>query len=175
MASAIKFLSDPQVQEAPLEKRISFLESKGLSQSEIQQALSMVNGGVVSQPMGTMVRYDSQWGWKDTALSLIAVVGGSYGLYQLFSTYVAPYMIGSTSEMEESLEKISKSIDSNEKANSDLLNMVSDLNKRITESASKLETQSMAFEEANKEKEDLIKGLVQEIEGIKNILPKVSI
>lgn len=177
MSSAIKFLSDPQVQEAPLEKRISFLESKGLSQSDIQKALAIVNGssGGTVQPMSTVVHYDSQWGWKDTALSLIAVVGGSYGLYQLFSTYVAPYMIGSTNEMEESLDNISKSIDSNEKANIDLLNIVKDLNERITESTAKLETQSLAFEQANKEKEELIQGLVQEIEGIKNILPKVNI
>lgn len=178
MSSAIKFLSDPQVQEAPLEKRISFLESKGLSQTEIQKALAIVNGssvGTVHQPMPALAHYESQWGWKDTALSLIAVVGGSYGLYQLFSTYVAPYMIGSTTEMEESLDNISKSIDSNEKANSELLNIVRDLNERITESTAKLETQSLAFEEANKGKEELIQGLVQEIEGIKNILPKVIV
>ena len=177
MASAIKFLSDPQVQESPLEKRISFLESKGLSQAEIQKALAIVNGSggteVQSMGRGTMVHYEPQWGWKDTALSLIAVLGGSYGLYHVFSTYVAPYMIGSTSEMEESLDNISRNIESNEKANNELLSIVKDLNERITESALKLETQSLAFEEANKEKEELIQSLVQEIEGIKNILPKM--
>jgi peroxin-14 len=176
MASAIKFLSDPQVQEAPLEKRISFLESKGLSQSEIQKALAIVNssGGTMNQSGGgTVLHYEPQWGWKDTTLSLIALVGGSYGLYHLFSTYVAPYLIGSTTEMEESLDNISKSIESNEKANTELLKIVQDLNEKITESALKIETQSLAFEEANKEKEELIEGLVEEIEGIKNILPKM--
>ena len=177
MASAIKFLSDPQVQEAPLAKRISFLESKGLSQQDIQKALALVNGSAsgssMQMPIGTMAHYDSQWGWKDTALCMIGVVGGSYGLYQLFSTYVAPYMIGSTSEMEESLDNISKSIDSNEKANSELLKIIQDLNDQVIESTSKLDAQSKAFEEANKEKEELIQGLVQEIEGIKNLLPKV--
>jgi peroxin-14 len=82
-------------------------------------------------------------------------------------------MIGSTSEMEESLDNISRNIESNEKANNELLSIVKDLNERITESALKLETQSLAFEEANKEKEELIQSLVQEIEGIKNILPKM--
>lgn len=177
MASAIKFLSDPQVQEAPLEKRISFLESKGLSQDDIQKALAIVNGstGNGNQQMatGTVAHYQPQWGWKDTTLSLIAVLGGTYGLYHLFSTYVAPYMLGSTSEMEESLDNISKCIDSNEKASSELLKLVQDLNERITESAAKLEKQSLAFEETNKEKEELIQGLVQEIEGIKSLLPKM--
>ena len=176
MASAIKFLSDPQVQDAPMAKRISFLESKGLSQAEIQQALAIVNGSSPSVALGgnQMIRYESQWGWKDTALSLIAVAAGSYGLYQLFSTYVAPYMIGSTEEMEDSLENISKSIDSNEKANSEMLKIIQDLNDKVSESTSKLETQSLAFEQANKDKGEVIQGLVQEIESIKNMLPKVN-
>ena len=37
VSSALTFLSDPNVQVSPLTKRLSFLESKGLTQEEITQ------------------------------------------------------------------------------------------------------------------------------------------
>ncbi|KAJ3401813.1 hypothetical protein HDV05_000260, partial [Chytridiales sp. JEL 0842] len=41
---AVRFLKDPKVQQATLAKRISFLESKGLTSEEIEEALSRTNG-----------------------------------------------------------------------------------------------------------------------------------
>lgn len=38
---AVRFLKDPKVQQATLAKRISFLESKGLSSTEIEAALAL--------------------------------------------------------------------------------------------------------------------------------------
>ncbi|GAA6039390.1 hypothetical protein JCM8097_002831 [Rhodosporidiobolus ruineniae] len=43
LASAVSFLRDPSAASSPLANRIAFLESKGLTQHEIQQALSSVN------------------------------------------------------------------------------------------------------------------------------------
>ncbi|OAX84155.1 hypothetical protein ACJ72_01482 [Emergomyces africanus] len=40
VSSAISFLQDPSVSSAPLEKKIAFLQSKNLTQEEIDQALS---------------------------------------------------------------------------------------------------------------------------------------
>ncbi len=40
--SAVNFLKDPQVQNSPLQKRVAFLESKGLSSDEIEEALRQV-------------------------------------------------------------------------------------------------------------------------------------
>ncbi|OJD18093.1 hypothetical protein AJ78_01865 [Emergomyces pasteurianus Ep9510] len=42
VSSAISFLQDPSVSSAPLEKKIAFLQSKNLTQEEIDQALSRV-------------------------------------------------------------------------------------------------------------------------------------
>ncbi|ORY87988.1 peroxisomal membrane anchor protein conserved region-domain-containing protein, partial [Protomyces lactucae-debilis] len=39
VSSAVTFLQDPKVADAPLAKRIAFLESKGLSPQQVQQAL----------------------------------------------------------------------------------------------------------------------------------------
>jgi len=45
LSSAISFLRDPSTASSPLAQRIAFLESKGLNQQEIEQALSAANGG----------------------------------------------------------------------------------------------------------------------------------
>lgn len=85
ISAAIKFLSDPKVQSAPLAKRIAFLESKGLSQSEIQEALAKVNGNaptaeihnipiVNAHPQQIAQPYD----WKDYTLALASIVGLGY-------------------------------------------------------------------------------------------------
>lgn len=39
LSSAINFLKDPQVQSAPLSKRLAFLEGKGLTSEEIDLAI----------------------------------------------------------------------------------------------------------------------------------------
>lgn len=44
ISSAISFLSDPKVQSAPLAKKVSFLESKGMTSEEIEEAMARVNG-----------------------------------------------------------------------------------------------------------------------------------
>lgn len=46
--SAVNFLRDPTVQNAPLQKRVSFLESKGLTSEEIEDALKQAKGGATA-------------------------------------------------------------------------------------------------------------------------------
>ncbi|GAA5915277.1 peroxisomal membrane protein PEX14 [Sporobolomyces salmoneus] len=45
ISSAVSFLRDPSTASSPLAQRIAFLESKGLNQQEIEQALQAANGG----------------------------------------------------------------------------------------------------------------------------------
>ena len=52
ISSAISFLSDPKVQSSSIAQRIAFLESKGLTSPEIDEALrqsGMVGGGTSGQ------------------------------------------------------------------------------------------------------------------------------
>ncbi|KAL1921816.1 uncharacterized protein VTP21DRAFT_10458 [Calcarisporiella thermophila] len=41
---AVKFLQDPKVQTSPLAKKVSFLESKGMTSDEIEEAVSRASG-----------------------------------------------------------------------------------------------------------------------------------
>ena len=44
LQSAISFLQDPSIQDSPLNKKIAFLESKGLSRKEIEDAIRLSGG-----------------------------------------------------------------------------------------------------------------------------------
>jgi len=48
LASAVAFLQNPKVQESPLARRIAFLESKGLTADEVQEALRRANPSTAS-------------------------------------------------------------------------------------------------------------------------------
>ena len=43
--TAVRFLQDEKVASSPLAKRVSFLESKGLSQAEIEEAMTRTRNG----------------------------------------------------------------------------------------------------------------------------------
>lgn len=53
LANAVRFLQDPQVQQSPLSKRIAFLESKGLTKVQIDQA--MASAGVSTSTTAPMM------------------------------------------------------------------------------------------------------------------------
>ena len=87
--SAINFLKDPQVQNSPLQKRVAFLEAKGLSSDEIEEALRQVKGGpsnvappaqgagqvVMTQPP-PVPRMD----WRDYFIAAILIGGIGYAI-----------------------------------------------------------------------------------------------
>lgn len=97
--SAVRFLSDAKVQSAPLAKKVAFLESKGLTNEEIENALDRVKrGGAGVGALSSTVAASSAagggqggqiaqqvhgppglgFGWKDYTLGAIAVLGVGY-------------------------------------------------------------------------------------------------
>lgn len=95
--SAVKFLQDDKVKDAPLAKKISFLESKGVSAADIQRALTMslsppstsvttpdspplpANG----VPPPYLIRVNQGYSWKDAFIATVLMSGSSYALFHL--------------------------------------------------------------------------------------------
>ena len=115
MASAVSFLSDPKVQSSTMSQRVSFLESKGLRPSEIDEAMrqagqSQAGGpsGYASYAAGPPAPYYAgapygaypgaaqaqQQGrdWRDWFI--MAVVSGTigYGVISLAKKYLMPHL-----------------------------------------------------------------------------------
>lgn len=100
VSSAVTFLSDSKVQNAPLAKRLAFLESKGLTQEEITEVLNRLNNPQLQQstssshapPVPQYAPYGSPYGqppeppgrdWRDWFIMAVVTSGVSYGLYTL--------------------------------------------------------------------------------------------
>lgn len=82
VSSAVTFLRDQSVASSPLAKRIAFLEAKGLTQREIDEALRQASTYASSSPASAYPRYSTpaqQQGrdWRDWFI--MTVVGGSVG------------------------------------------------------------------------------------------------
>jgi Pex14 N-terminal domain len=98
ISSAVTFLSDPKVQSSPLTKRLSFLESKGLTQEEITEVLNRLNNPPttptppVSPPVPQYAAYGNPYGpppevpardWRDWFIMAVVTSGLSYGVYTI--------------------------------------------------------------------------------------------
>jgi len=119
VSSAVNFLQDPSVASSPVEKRIEFLQSKNLTQEEVDLALAQASGAASpastspNQPYYPPQQYQSpppgygypppygQWpqqpppepprrDWRDYFIMATVVGGASYGLYVLANRYIKP-------------------------------------------------------------------------------------
>ncbi|KAI0652231.1 peroxisomal membrane anchor protein conserved region-domain-containing protein [Trametes meyenii] len=109
--NAVAFLADPKAQASPLAQRVQFLEAKGLTGPEIEEALrqSALNQGgprasvqpYPPSPYGPVygpMPYTpvqpppQQWDWRDYFIT--AVVSGTiaYSAASLFRKYVSPHL-----------------------------------------------------------------------------------
>lgn len=120
ITSAVSFLNDPQVANAPLAKRIEFLESKELTSEEIEEALkrakenpsagtssssSSSSTAVRSVPPVSSVAGYSQYAepppvpprnWKDYFIMATVTAGIGYGIYEVARRYVMPLVMPPT-------------------------------------------------------------------------------
>lgn len=104
--SAISFLRDSSVADAPLTKKIEFLQSKGLTQEEIQTALkeaqetdSAPKEVVPVEDHKNTYTYEAvppplpRRDWKDYFIMATASVGLCYGIYELTKRYIVPNIL----------------------------------------------------------------------------------
>lgn len=119
VASAVLFLKDPNVLGSPLNKKIEFLQTKGLNEQEIEEALSRASTSASSSvatssattqsssavsPTGSYLQAPplDYYGfqpqlpertWKDYFIMATATAGVTYGLYQVVTRYLLPNII----------------------------------------------------------------------------------
>ncbi|KAI0133630.1 peroxisomal membrane anchor protein conserved region-domain-containing protein [Xylariales sp. AK1849] len=124
VASAVNFLQDPNVASSPLENRISFLQSKNLTQEEIDASLARVGspstvasappqaaaGPVQQPPYYGHYQQQPSYGWqppppaplkrdwRDWFIMATVMGGVSYGLYAITKRYIYPFVAPPTPE-----------------------------------------------------------------------------
>lgn len=126
--TAVKFLQNPKVRETPVSARKAFLEKKGLSKDEIEEALRV--SGTASDEISRPSNFPAppQRGirtpssghasrlplppvpWRSYVGAAILGGGIGYTLAHLFKTFVLPYFYHTKSKEEEKLEKIETTV-----------------------------------------------------------------
>ncbi|KAJ2030901.1 peroxisomal membrane protein pex14 [Coemansia sp. S610] len=117
--SAVRFLADPKVQSSTLAKKVSFLETKGLTNAEIEDALAraksqhtttsngqQADGTVATRGSGPAPAYGyaqplarpaapprPPLDWKDYFIAAVVAGGLGYGLYMLATKYIRPLLL----------------------------------------------------------------------------------
>lgn len=127
--SAVSFLGDASVKEAPLTKKIEFLQSKGLTQEEVELALREAQEKSNDKHSGSTFRelsgarhdepiYEAmpppipRRDWKDYFVMATATAGLLYGVYELTRRYVIPNLLpDSKSKLEQDKEEIQSYFD----------------------------------------------------------------
>ncbi|KAI8099150.1 peroxisomal membrane anchor protein conserved region-domain-containing protein [Halteromyces radiatus] len=201
ISSAINFLNDPKVQSAPLAKKVSFLESKGMTSEEIEEAMARVNGkapsssttttvnpGQYTQPNGmvlqttpppvpTRPRYD----WRDLFIAAVFAGGIGYGVWTLAKNVFGPWFkVPTQVELEEDKEMLDAQFQAVEDSlkeiktqTNEALTSVSEQSKKVEESLASLETVLNDLKEGDQQRDEEFKTVKEEVESLKELVPKM--
>ncbi|KAG1564752.1 hypothetical protein G6F50_010723 [Rhizopus delemar] len=178
ITSAISFLSDPKVQSAPLAKKVSFLESKGMTSEEIEEAMARANGKspsttttTVSHQPGMAVQsavmpppqvpVRPSYDWRDIFIAAVLAGGLGYGVWNLAKHLFGPWFkVPTQKELEEDKEKLDAQFQAVEDALKEIkeqtntaLTTVSSQSKKVDESLTSLETVLKDLEEAESKRD----------------------
>ncbi|ORE12073.1 hypothetical protein BCV72DRAFT_246534 [Rhizopus microsporus var. microsporus] len=188
ISSAISFLSDPKVQSAPLAKKVSFLESKGMTSEEIEEAMARVNGksaavttttttvgnpqsgtamypAAVPPPLPTRPSYD----WRDIFIAAVLAGGVGYGVWTLAKRLFGPwFQVPTQKELEEDKEKLDAQFQAVEDSLKEIkdqtnaaLTTVASQSKKVDESLASLETVLKDLEESDAKRDEDFKNALE--------------
>ncbi|KAG1046080.1 hypothetical protein G6F43_011170 [Rhizopus delemar] len=197
ITSAISFLSDPKVQSAPLAKKVSFLESKGMTSEEIEEAMARANGKSPSTTTTTVshqpgmaaqsavmpppqVPVRPSYDWRDIFIAAVLAGGLGYGVWNLAKHLFGPWFkVPTQKELEEDKEKLDAQFQAVEDALKEIkeqtntaLTTVSSQSKKVDESLTSLETVLKDLEEAESKRDKDFTNVKNDIEALKELVPK---
>lgn len=198
VSSATSFLKDPKVQKAPLAKRIAFLESKGLTQEEIKEALSRADGNapqsneVVATSAGgpqlppnpymQIVQPPPRYlGWKDYFIGTAIIGGVSYALYKALKKYLPDLLqIPSTKDLQDNNEQLTKQLDiASEALNSSkvetqaAIKLMDEQGEKIKSFMDSLTKSLNSLKEADEKRDEEIRTIKNDLENVKTLIPKM--
>ncbi|XP_052821242.1 peroxisomal membrane protein PEX14-like isoform X2 [Mya arenaria] len=135
VATAVKFLQNPKVQASPLSQKKAFLEKKGLTNAEVEEAgrRAGVQSVVFSSPVAenqlsavsqtnslpTVIAKDvemTRWMKAREVLAVVTMlVGVSYAAQRLYKEFIKPWLFGTQTDSKR-LDKLERIItETNEK------------------------------------------------------------
>ncbi|CDO76640.1 hypothetical protein BN946_scf184868.g54 [Trametes cinnabarina] len=200
MHNAVAFLSDPKAQASPLAQRIQFLEAKGLTAPEIEEALrqaAMTQNATraapqpyLSTPYGPaygpvpyapVPNQTQQWDWRDYFIT--AVVSGTfaYGAVALFKKYVAPHLKPpSATAYEEDKDALTAQFDAAEALLKEIQAetaavraAVEEQNDKVVKVTEDVENAVKDMRDSEARTRDEMREIREEVNAVRELLPKM--
>ncbi|KAG7744043.1 hypothetical protein KL932_001366 [Ogataea haglerorum] len=195
VSSAVEFLLDQSIADSPLAKKVEFLESKGLTQQEIEEALQKARTGTVqaASPQQPTVPprppvpdyYPSapplpERDWKDYFVMATATAGISYGVYQIVKRYVIPKILPPSkaqleqdkAAIDQEFQRVESLLEKFEADQKEFYQKQEAKSKKIDETLQEVDEIINKTNEKNLNNEETLKYLKLEIENIKTTLLK---
>ncbi|KAI5788459.1 peroxisomal membrane anchor protein conserved region-domain-containing protein [Geopyxis carbonaria] len=201
ITSAITFLQDPTVAASPLEKRVAFLQSKNLTQEEINESLRRTGEGGVSTALATVSRPSSSSNysspapyyapqqqqpdlpgrdWRDWFIMATVTGGVGYGLFYLTKRYVYPLIAPPTppqleqdkTEIDEKFKEAFDVLDTLKTDTAILKNAEEERKARVDAALEEVESVVRDLKDAGKRREDESKRVGDEVRSLRDLIPK---
>ncbi|KAH3665674.1 hypothetical protein OGAPHI_003862 [Ogataea philodendri] len=196
VASAAEFLLDKSIADSPLAKKIEFLESKGLTQVEVEEALQkarLSSSTTSQQPVSASAPppppipdyYRSapplpERDWKDYFIMATATAGVSYAMYQIIKRYVVPRVLPPSktlleqdkASIDQEFQRVESLLEKFEADQKEFFEEQKAKSSKIDETLHEIDEIISKTNEKNLNNEETLKYLKLEIENIKTTLLK---
>ncbi|KAF8560421.1 hypothetical protein OG21DRAFT_1600190 [Imleria badia] len=174
-----KCKEEDKSQNAPLPQRIQFLEAKGLSGPEIDQAIRLA----AAQPLSVYqpAPHHRQWDWRDYFIT--AVVSGTvaYGAISLFKKYLLPHLKPPTATAyEQDRDALTAQFDAAEALlkeiqaeTASVRAAVDEQRERVDKASRDVQAVVVEMRQGETKTRDEMREIRDEIENIREMLPKM--
>ncbi|KAI9445198.1 peroxisomal membrane anchor protein conserved region-domain-containing protein [Lactarius indigo] len=194
--NAVAFLTDPKAQASPLAQRVQFLEAKGLTGPEIEEAMRLANSsnphqphvhpqqpsyGPVYGPLPYVSPQHPPWDWRDYFIT--AVVSGSlaYGAVALARKYLFPHLQPpSSTAYEEDRDALTAQFDAAEALlkeiraeTSAVKTAVESQQAKVDKATADVEAAVQQMKEGESRARDEMREIREEVNNIREMLPKM--
>ncbi|PIL31603.1 transporter [Ganoderma sinense ZZ0214-1] len=195
--NAVSFLSDPKAQAAPLAQRVQFLEAKGLTAPEIEEAMrqaganqtvpSPAYGPSAYAPAYGPMPYNpvqlppSQWDWRDYFITAVVSGAIAYGAAALFRKYVSPHLRPpSATAYEQDKDAMAAQFDAAEALLKEIQAetaavraAVEEQNEKVSKVTQEVEGVIKNMRDGEARTRDEMREIREEVNNVREMLPKV--
>lgn len=198
--SAVNFLNDPNVEKSTLEKKVAFLEAKGLTSAEIKNAIAqsisstsnttpspsipfgeniIISPQPSSTPQLPLYPEPARTTWREYLLTSVIFGAVGYSIYGLTQSFLAPLLKWPSEadldlerqKMDEQFEQAFQAIENMKKETQTVLNKVYHQNEVIEKTLLSLSEAIEALKDQDKTRNIDIDKLWEEMEVVKKLIP----
>jgi len=192
--NAVSFLTDPKTQASPLAQRIQFLEAKGLTGPEIDEAMRLANSygprpshiqqspfSPVYGPLPYVPQPNPAWDWRDYFITTVVSGSLAYGAIALARKYLFPHLQPpSSTAYEEDRDALTAQFDAAEallkeiRAEASTVKVaVENQKEKVDKVTADVEVAVQQMREGESRARDEMREIREEVNNIREMIPKM--